>query len=418
MIESNQLGSVKAILVYVNFAQSVVQPQDLEEFRSLVTSAGITIASEMCCRREAQDPKYFIGQGKVAEVHAEILQHNAEIVIFNHQLTPAQERNLERFFKCKILDRTQLILNIFAQRARSFEGKLQVELAQLEHMATRLVRGWTHLERQRGGIGLRGGPGETQLEADRRVLRQKVALLKKHLVSVEKQRGQNRRARKRAMLPTVALVGYTNAGKSTLFNQLVTGDAYVADRLFSTLDPTLRRVELANFGTVIVADTVGFIRELPHELIDAFHATLEETKEADLLLHVVDGSDPQQDEKIEIVNKVLTEIGAGAVPQLLVLNKIDLLQDFAAHVDYDLNNLPEKVWLSAANNIGMPLLIEAIQKILSPQMEEIELCLLSHATQLRAALYESNAVRSEKIDELGNFHLKLYMDPEELSRLF
>jgi GTP-binding protein HflX len=316
------------------------------------------------------------------------------------------------------LDRTNLILDIFAKRARSFEGKLQVELAQLEHLATRLVRGWTHLERQRGGIGLRGGPGETQLETDRRILRQKVAGLKQRLAKLAKQRLQNRRARSRAAVPTIALVGYTNAGKSTLFNLLTSEKIYVADKLFATLDPTLRRIDLPSFGGVIIADTVGFIRDLPHELIKAFHATLEEVREADLLLHVIDASDHRRDEKIEVVNKTLAEIGASQVPQLQVLNKIDLLAEFEPRVDVDANDFPVRAWLSSVSGKGIDLLINAIKKIVSSGLEEIEICLLPHAGQIRAALYQSNAVLSEKIDKLGNFHLKLRISRVGLQRIF
>lgn len=284
--------------------------------------------------------------------------------MFNYQLTPAQECNLEQFLKCAIFDRTEIILDIFAKRARSFAGKLQVDLARLEHMSTRLVRGWTHLERQRGGIGLRGGPGETQLEVDRRILRQKVAALKKRIAKLEKQRAQNRRARQRSKIPTIALVGYTNAGKSSLFNKLTSADTGVADLVFTTLDPLLRRIYLPSFGMVIIADTVGFIRDLPHELIDAFHATLEETTAADLLLHVIDASDPQKSEKIEIVNQVLTKIGADRVLQLQVLNKIDLLSEFRPRIEVDVSGLPQKVWLSVKGSMGISLLLEAIQKLL------------------------------------------------------
>ncbi len=337
----------------------------MAEFRGLAISLGAEIIAEVICRRDAPDPKYFIGQGKVAEIHSQVLSSAADVVMFSHQLSPAQERNLEKTFQRPILDRTKIILDIFAKRARSFEGKLQVELARLEHLSTRLVRGWTHLERQRGGIGLRGGPGETQLEVDRRILRQKVAGLKKRLEKLEKQRAQNRRARKRASVPTIALVGYTNAGKSSLFNKLVsTTSTDVADLVFTTLDPLLRRVYLPDFGAIIVADTVGFIRELPHELIDAFHATLEETKEADLLLHVIDASDPEKNAKIEVVNKVLEDIGANNVPELQVLNKIDLLSDFSPRIDYDASGLPQRVWISVVGNLGAPLLLEAIKKLL------------------------------------------------------
>ncbi len=359
------------MVVHVTFVKSTSSTQDLTEFRSLVTSLGAIIVAEVSCRRDIPDPKHFIGQGKLAEIQAIVLSQKANVVMFNHQLSPAQERNLEKFLECAILDRTQIILDIFAKRARSFEGKLQVELARLQHLSTRLVRGWTHLERQRGGIGLRGGPGETQLEADRRVLRQKVTSLKKRLDKLAKQRAQNRRARKRSNIPTIAFVGYTNAGKSTLFNKLVAAGTDVADLVFTTLDPLLRRIYLPDFGTAIIVDTVGFIRDLPHELIDAFHATLEETKEADLLLHVIDASDPQKNAKIEVVHKVLEDIGADKVPRLQVLNKIDLIPEFLPRIDLDAKGLPQRVWISVVNNLGIPLLFEAVQKIIQP-MKNIE----------------------------------------------
>ncbi len=408
----------KVILVHVDFVKSVGLNQDLKEFEELAISAGMVIVDLVTCRREEPDSKYFIGSGKAEEVRVCVLAQKPDLIIFNNSLSPAQERNLEKFLQCRVLDRTNLILDIFAKRARSFEGKLQVELAQLEHLATRLVRGWTHLERQRGGIGLRGGPGETQLETDRRILRQKVANLKQRLAKLAKQRLQNRRARTRALVPTIALVGYTNAGKSTLFNSLTSEKIYVADKLFATLDPTLRRIDLLGFGAVIIADTVGFIRDLPHELIKAFHATLEEVRGADLLLHVIDASDPRRDEKVEVVNKTLEEIGASQVPQLQVLNKIDLLEEFAPRVDVDVNNFPVRAWLSSVSGKGIDLLINAIKKIVSPGLEEIEICLLPHAGQIRAALYQSNAVLSEEIDALGNSHLKLRISRIDLDRIF
>lgn len=428
--EVKDTTQVKAILVYVSFDKSKEYQQkldsnyvtqrsaDLQEFRGLATSAGANIVSEILCRREAPDPKYFVGTGKLDELYGRVVSQQADTVVFNKPLSPAQERNLELYLKCKVLDSTKLILNIFAQRARSFAGKLQVELAQLQHMTTRLVRGWTHLERQRGGIGLRSGPGETQLEADRRVLRQKIVAVRKRLVKLEKQRTQNRRARKRAEIPTVALVGYTNAGKSTLFNRLVAAGVKEADQLFTTLDPTLRRIELENFGTVILADTVGFIRNLPHELVEAFHATLEETCEADLLLHVIDASDPEKSDKIEVVNGVLETIGANHIPQLLVFNKIDLLENFESRVDFAQNSLPQKVWISTLDNLGLDLLCESIKQLLSPHKKEIDLGLLPSATQVRAALYKDNLVIDEHVDEFGNFHLKLYVDPRYLDRYF
>ena len=415
---SSQQGREKVILVHVDFVKSAWLTQDLEEFHELATSAGAFVVAVVTCKREAPDTKYFIGSGKAEEVRESVLVHKPDLVIFNNFLSPAQERNLEKFLQCRVLDRTDLILDIFAQRARSFEGKLQVELAQLEHLATRLVRGWTHLERQRGGIGVRGGPGESQLELDRRILRQKVTSVKQRLEKLASQRLQNRRARTRAALPTIALVGYTNAGKSTLFNLLTSEKVYVADKLFATLDPTLRRIQLPGFGAVIVADTVGFIRDLPHELIKAFHATLEETREADLLLHLIDANDPRKNEKIEVVNKVLEEIGAAQVPKLQVLNKIDLLDEFEPRVDVDTNNDPERVWMSSVDGIGVDLLIDAIKQIISPEILEIDICLLPHAGKIRAALYQNNAILSEAIDEHGNSHLRLRISRADLERIF
>jgi GTPase len=320
--------------------------------------------------------------------------------------------------ECRVLDRSGLILDIFAQRAHSFEGKLQVELARLEHVSTRLVRGWTHLERQRGGIGLRGGPGEKQLEIDRRLLGKRVVAIKKRLAKLSQQRQQNRRTRKKSSSPTIALVGYTNAGKSTLFNLLTSGETYVANKLFATLDSTLRRIHLPSFGTAIVADTVGFIRDLPHELIKAFHATLEETAEADLLLHIIDANDSQKNKKIEVVNKVLEEVGAAQVPQLRVLNKIDLLEEFESRIDYGKDGLPTRVWMSSIDGVGKELLEDAVREMMSLQREEIELCLLPNSAKIRAALYQNNTILSEEIDELGNFHLKLLINPIVLDKLF
>lgn len=361
--------TTKVILVYVNLTKVKTLPEDLEEFRSLVISSGVEIAHEISCRRTVPDSKYFIGKGKVEEINSLVQLHKADAVMFNHKLTPIQERNLEKVFDCGIVDYTQLILNIFADRANSFEGKLQVELARLKHLSTRLVRGWTHLERQKGGIGLRGGPGEKQLELDRRMLRRKISSLKKRLEKLKKQRAQSRRARKRNRVPVIALVGYTNAGKSTLFNSLVSGKAKEADQLFTTLDPLSRRVYLPGFGNIIIIDTVGFIRDLPHELIEAFHATLEESKEADLLLHVVDANDQEKNSKIEIVNDVLKKIGADEVPQLQIYNKIDLIADFTPRIDRDLNNEASRVWLSASHEIGISLLFDVFLEFFYPKSE-------------------------------------------------
>ncbi|HHQ41098.1 MAG TPA: GTPase HflX, partial [Chromatiales bacterium] len=311
----------RAVLVHIDFAAERDR-EGLEEFRGLVASAGASEVALVRARRREPDPRYLIGSGKVEEIAAAVEACGGEVVIFNHALSPSQERNLERRVRCRVLDRTTLILDIFAQRARSHEGKLQVELAQLRHLATRLVRGWTHLERQKGGIGLRG-PGETQLETDRRLIGERIKVLRRRLERVRRQRAQGRRARRRAAVPTVSLVGYTNAGKSTLFNRLTHAGVYAADQLFATLDPTVRRVALERAGDVVLADTVGFIRHLPHDLVAAFRSTLEETTEAALLVHVIDASDERHDEAAAEVREVLREIGAEQIPQLEVMNKID-----------------------------------------------------------------------------------------------
>lgn len=357
----------KVILVHVDlFDKNITTSEDLAEFEQLALAAGAKVMAQIKAKRQAPDPKYFIGSGKVADIREQVVAHNATLVLFNHALSPAQERNLEKVVQCRVLDRTGLILDIFAQRARTFEGKLQVELARLEHLAARLKRGWTHLERQRGGIGLRGGPGETQLEIDQRLIRQRVATIKKSLEKVHGQRQQSQRARKRAAMPVVTLIGYTNAGKSTLFNRLTRAQVYVADKLFATLDPTLRRFYIPEFGNVILADTVGFIRHLPHELVEAFRATLEETKDANLLLHVIDASDPEHLEKAKAVAEVLGQIGASTVPQLIVYNKIDLLPDATAHIDYDEQKMPYRVWVSAGKQSSdIEVLLRAIRERLA-----------------------------------------------------
>jgi GTP-binding protein HflX len=315
-------GGERAVLVSLDFGEPDY-PARLAELQELAVSAGLEIVSIVRGKRQRPDPATFAGRGKVAELAFTVGEQHAEVVVFNHELSPAQERNLEKELQCRVIDRVSLILDIFAQRARSHEGKLQVELAQLQHLATRLVRGWTHLERQKGGIGLRG-PGETQLETDRRLLAKRVRVLKDKLATVKKQREVQRRARRRAQVLSVALVGYTNAGKSTLFNALTRGDAYTADQLFATLDTTTRKLFTPGGGEAVLSDTVGFIRALPTTLVAAFRATLEETAQADLLLQVVDVSNPEHDAQVAEVNRVLGEIGAGSVPQVVVLNKTDL----------------------------------------------------------------------------------------------
>ena len=359
MLERPAAGE-RAVVVQLDFGDDDVAEQ-LEEVRLLTESAGAVVCAEVYGRRQSPDAATYAGKGKVQEVVAEVAANAADLVIFNHALSPAQERNLERILQCRVIDRTSLILDIFAQRAKSSEGKLQVELAQLDHLATRLVRGWTHLERQKGGIGLRG-PGETQLETDRRLLGKRVKMLKERLVKLGRQRGVQRKARRRGEFLNVSIVGYTNAGKSTLFNALTHAGAYTADQLFATLDTTSRKLWLGEAGNVVISDTVGFIRALPHELVAAFHATLEATAQADLLLHVVDSANPAREEQIAEVDKVLSEIGASEVRQLLVLNKQDLT-GLPAAVERDEYDRITRVRISAKCGEGLPLLRDALKEI-------------------------------------------------------
>ncbi len=376
-------------------------PAVLEEFSELARSAGATVLGSLNARMERPNPALLIGTGKVDEVRDLCEALGADLVLVNHALSPVQERNLEKALSRRVVGRTGLILDIFAQRARSHEGKLQVELAQLKHMATRLVRGWTHLDSQRGGaIGLRG-PGETQLELDRRLLQKRVDILQARLEKVEVQRTQMRRARLRNEIPRVALVGYTNAGKSTLFNALTGAEAYVADKLFATLDPTVRRLEGLTCGPVVLSDTVGFVRDLPHDLVAAFRSTLSEARDADLLLHVVDASDPLRDERIEQVDAVLKEIGAEEIPQLLVFNKIDRLEGAEARVDaLDGGDRP-RVWVSARDGDGLALLNQTISSRFERERIHRWVRLPSMAGRLRARLFEAGAVVSESMDETG-----------------
>lgn len=398
------------------------QEEALSEFYDLATSAGAEPVAVIKGNRQRPEAKYFIGTGKAEEVKEAVKQHKADLVLVNHQLTPAQERNLEILLQCRVLDRTGLILDIFARRARSHEGKLQVELAQLSHLSSRLVKGWSHLERQKGGIGLRG-PGETQLETDRRLLGARIKQLNKRLDKVRKQREQSRRSRQRAELPTVSLVGYTNAGKSTLFNQLTKSTVYSADQLFATLDPTLRRVELPKNLSIVLADTVGFISDLPHDLVDAFHATLLETREADLLLHVVDAHTENRNKHIAEVDSVLKHIGAEETPQLLVYNKVDLLDNQQARVERDNDGKVLRIWLSSMDSYeyyeqGMSLLLEVIAEYFSKERVQQWLKIPPHAGQWRSILHEGTDILEEKYNEVGDWVVHIDTTSRQFDKLY
>ncbi|WP_313026237.1 ribosome rescue GTPase HflX [Pseudomonas lopnurensis] len=408
-------GGERAILVHLD-GQDPAAREDPQEFQELARSAGAEAVGFINVARHQPSAKFLIGSGKVEELHDLVKEREVELVIFNHTLTPSQERNLERALECRVLDRTGLILDIFAQRARTHEGKLQVELAQLEHMSTRLVRGWTHLERQKGGIGLRG-PGETQLETDRRLLRVRIRQIKQRLEKVRGQREQARRGRRRADIPSVSLVGYTNAGKSTLFNALTESEVYAANQLFATLDPTLRRLELEDVGPVILADTVGFIRHLPHKLVESFRATLEESSNADLLLHVIDAHEPERDQQIEQVLAVLGEIGAQELPMLEVYNKVDLMDGIEPQIQRDADGRPQRVWVSAREGLGLDLLRQAVAELLGDDLFVGTLCLPQSLGRLRAQFFQLGAVQRESHDEEGGSLLEVRLPRIELNRL-
>ena len=397
-------GGERAVLVHLSLDKPE-SSQDFTEFQELAASAGAECVALITGRRRAPDPRLFVGGGKAEEIRDAARSGGAELVIFDHALSPSQERNLETLLQCRVLDRIGLILDIFAQRARSFEGKLQVELAQLRHLSTRLVRGWTHLERQRGGIGLRG-PGETQLETDRRLLADRIRQIRLRLDRVDRQREQGRRARRKADLPTVSLVGYTNAGKSTLFNALTQAGVYVADQLFATLDPTLRRLDLPGAEPIVLADTVGFVSRLPHELVAAFRSTLRETCEASLLLHVIDAGHPDRDDIIAQVDAVLTEISTTEVPCLRIFNKIDLTGE-SPRLERDAEGQPRAVWLSAASGTGTDLLIAALAERLRGETMHGWLCLPPAAARLRARLFSLDAVVDERIGPAGEWLIEV-----------
>jgi GTP-binding protein HflX len=405
----------RALLVHLK-ARDPRLTADLCEFRELALSAGAEIIATIVGSSDSPNPKFLLGVGKVAEVKELVAAQNIDLILVNHTLSATQERNLEEECNCRVVDRTGLILDIFAQRARTFEGKLQVELAQLKHMSTRLVRGWTHLERQKGGIGLRG-PGETQLEEDRRVIRHKIHTITERLEKVQMQRDQSRRARVKAQIPTVSLVGYTNSGKSTLFRALTYEEVYIADQLFATLDPTLRAIQLPHVGKTILADTVGFIRELPHDLVEAFKATLQETAEADLLLHVIDSSDPLWREKKIQVERVLHQIGSLNVPLLEVYNKIDLLPSLSAALERDHDGNIIVARISAKEQQGLEELMQAIAERLCKDVVKGVVRLSATQAKIHAYLYEVGAVNQEQIDDEGNWVLDITLQKERWEML-
>ncbi|MGB7904068.1 MAG: ribosome rescue GTPase HflX [Steroidobacteraceae bacterium] len=405
----------RAILVCVGLGRAP-EPDRVEEFGALARSAGAQVLEVLAPTRKSADPRFFIGSGKVEELRARVAALAADLVVIDGALSPSQERNLEKELQCRVLDRSGLILDIFAQRARTFEGKLQVELAQLEHMSTRLVRGWTHLDSQRGGgIGLRG-PGETQLETDRRLIGKRIKTLNDRIEKVLQQRETTRQERRRQEVPTIALVGYTNAGKSTLFNRLTRSDAYAADQLFATLDPTVRRLHLAPGLETALADTVGFVRDLPHELVAAFRSTLQEAREADLLLHVIDASDPERNDRIAQVDEVLESIGAQGLPQIAVYNKIDRTGE-PPRSEAGEDGLIDRVWLSAHSGEGIDLLLQALHQRLGADLWRGKLRLPPQAGRARARLFAAGAVIAQQTLEDGGVEVEISLRRQDLERI-
>ena len=401
--------------MYVDFKDCRADGE-YNEFCELVKSTGLEIVSTIKTTRLRADARLFIGVGKAEEIRVTAEKYDADVVIFNRLLTPAQERNLEMFFDIRVIDRIGLILDIFAQRALSYEGKLQVELAQLQHLTTRLIRGWTHLERQKGGIGLRG-PGETQLETDRRLISRRIKAIKERIQKVRKQRYQSRQQRKKQNVPVISFVGYTNAGKSTLFNYLTDANVKVEDQLFATLDPTLRRINTDNGNDIILTDTVGFIRDLPHELIESFKATLDEVKEADLLIHIIDVDQEQRQQRIDEVNQVISMIGASHVAQIEVYNKIDMHSAQKRRIEISENNKITRIWLSSRTGEGVDLLLEAMNRYLNKHKRPHYINIPVSAGQLRAKLFDIGAVKQENIDDMGGWIMEVELEEYKLHKL-
>lgn len=399
----------RAIVVHLYLSQTK-DVENLMEFQTLAESAGVEVVATLTTTRSAPHIKYYVGQGKAQEIADAIKDFDATVVLISHQLSPAQTRNLQSLCDCRVVDRTGLILDIFAQRARSHEGKLQVELAQLRHLSTRLVRRLGNQDQQKGGaVGLRG-PGETQLETDRRLIKVRIQQLQNRLEKVSKQRDQNRKTRQKADIPTISLVGYTNAGKSTLFNAITDAGVYAADQLFATLDPTLRRIQIQDVGTAILADTVGFIRFLPHDLVSAFKSTLQETTEATLLLHVIDGADDRKNENIDAVNQVLDEIDALEIPTLLVYNKVDRLDGIEPHIEYNDDGKPVAVYLSAQQNQGIDLLFEAMRVRLKNELVCERVLLPTTSGQIYTKFYQQQCIKSERFTEFGDRLVEIEVD--------
>ena len=406
----------RTVLVHIELNSTRHTPNSLDEFKQLALSSGLNIVDTITVKRNFTKAQFFIGTGKVDELTDIVSEHEIDLVIFSLELSPSQERNLEKALKCQVMDRTGLILDIFALRASSFEGKLQVELAQLRHLSTRLVRGWTHLERQKGGIGLRG-PGETQLETDKRLISIRIKNINKRLAKVHKQHDLGRKSRLKKELPMISLVGYTNAGKSTLFNRLTNANVYADDKLFATLDSTIRRVILPAAGEAVIADTVGFIQDLPHELVEAFKSTLEETRQANVLLHVVDASDANNRDKIEQVEDIIEQIDAQNIPSIIVMNKIDEIGDFSPRVDKDNDGNIYRVWLSAHSGEGIDLIYKALSQSLSGMMTCARIQLDVQSAFIRSEIHKIGFIEKEIMNEFGQWLLEINVTRHYLERL-